>query len=173
MNWDAISAVGEIFGAIAVLITLLYLAVQVRQTRLAQRFDSVRTSRTERREFFTAVRDSPYIPPILAKLEAGEEITPEESIRLSSHYSAQWGLIFSSWVQAQTGLPEEFQPSRKPFLFYSFSQPGCINWFDEIGRQIYPAAFIAEVDGALEEFRVNANRENQAPAANQLVESDT
>ncbi len=36
MNWDAIGAVGELAGALAVLITLIYLAVQLRQnTNLA------------------------------------------------------------------------------------------------------------------------------------------
>ena len=37
MNWEAISAIGEIVGATAVVITLGYLAVQIRQsTRVAQ-----------------------------------------------------------------------------------------------------------------------------------------
>ena len=31
MNWEAIGAVGEIVGAIAVIATLAYLAIQVRQ----------------------------------------------------------------------------------------------------------------------------------------------
>ena len=31
MNWDAVGAVGEIIGAVAVLITLIYLSIQVRQ----------------------------------------------------------------------------------------------------------------------------------------------
>lgn len=31
MNWDAVSAVAEILGAIAVFVTLVYLAIQVRQ----------------------------------------------------------------------------------------------------------------------------------------------
>jgi uncharacterized protein (DUF2236 family) len=49
MNWDAVGAVAEILGAIAVFATLLYLATQVRQTnsiaktdateRIFQRFD--------------------------------------------------------------------------------------------------------------------------------------
>ncbi len=30
MNWDAIGAIGEVLSALAVLATLLYLAVQVR-----------------------------------------------------------------------------------------------------------------------------------------------
>ena len=51
INWDAVGAVAEILGAIAVFATLLYLATQVRQTnsiaetdateRLFQRFDDV------------------------------------------------------------------------------------------------------------------------------------
>lgn len=37
MNWEAIGAVGEILGALAVVATLFYLAVQIRQsTRLSQ-----------------------------------------------------------------------------------------------------------------------------------------
>ena len=31
MNWDAIGAIGEIVGAAAVVVTLIYVAVQVRQ----------------------------------------------------------------------------------------------------------------------------------------------
>ena len=31
MNWDAIGAVGEILGAAAVVVTLIYLAAQLRQ----------------------------------------------------------------------------------------------------------------------------------------------
>ncbi|MGR8948211.1 MAG: hypothetical protein ACU84Q_09210 [Gammaproteobacteria bacterium] len=37
MNWDAIGAVGEIVGAIAVVISLVYVAVQIRQNTAAVR----------------------------------------------------------------------------------------------------------------------------------------
>ena len=33
MNWDAIGAIGEIIGAIAVVVTLAYLAIQVRHAK--------------------------------------------------------------------------------------------------------------------------------------------
>ena len=35
MNWDAIGAIGELIGALAVVITLAYLAVQIRQNSKA------------------------------------------------------------------------------------------------------------------------------------------
>ena len=39
MNWDAIGAIGEIAGAIAVLLTLFYLATQIRQANKATQAD--------------------------------------------------------------------------------------------------------------------------------------
>jgi len=40
MNWDAIGAVGELLGAIAVVVTLAYLAVQIRQNTSAVKASS-------------------------------------------------------------------------------------------------------------------------------------
>ena len=37
MNWDALGAIGEVIGALAVVLTLIYLAVQVRQNSAAIR----------------------------------------------------------------------------------------------------------------------------------------
>jgi len=42
MNWDALGAIGETFGAAAVLITLLYLAAQVRQANVMATFETTR-----------------------------------------------------------------------------------------------------------------------------------
>ncbi len=36
MNWEAIAAVGQLVGALAVLVTLIYLAVQIKQKLAAQ-----------------------------------------------------------------------------------------------------------------------------------------
>ncbi len=43
MNWDAIGAIGEILGSFAVLLTLVYLAVQLRQTYAAIKVSSANT----------------------------------------------------------------------------------------------------------------------------------
>ena len=36
MNWDAVGAIGEVMGAAAVVLTLIYLSIQVRQNRKLQ-----------------------------------------------------------------------------------------------------------------------------------------
>ena len=47
MNWDAIAAVGEVGGAVAVVATLLYLSRQIRESSKVSRAEAVR-SRGER-----------------------------------------------------------------------------------------------------------------------------
>lgn len=42
MDWDALGAIGEILGAVAVFLTLLYLAAQIRQTNKMARFETTR-----------------------------------------------------------------------------------------------------------------------------------
>jgi hypothetical protein len=40
INWEAVGAIGEIVGAVAVVLTLGYLAVQIRQNTNASRAQS-------------------------------------------------------------------------------------------------------------------------------------
>ena len=42
MNWEAVGAFGEILGAIAVLVTLVYLAAQIRQSNELSRFNAAK-----------------------------------------------------------------------------------------------------------------------------------
>jgi hypothetical protein len=44
VNWDAIGAIGEILGAIAVVVTLLYLTAQLKQNSLQIRLSSSQTA---------------------------------------------------------------------------------------------------------------------------------
>jgi hypothetical protein len=47
MNWEAIGAIAELIGGVAVLITLIYLSIQVRQNSRIQRQQNV-TEQTNR-----------------------------------------------------------------------------------------------------------------------------
>ena len=44
MNWDAIGAIGELVGALAVVLTLFYLALQVRQSRRQEEIQSFQSA---------------------------------------------------------------------------------------------------------------------------------
>ena len=78
MNWDAIGATGEWAGAIGVIVTLAYLAIQIRQSGRSTTFAVIQAGREERLAWFKSNRDSPYLAPIIIKLRAGEALSEEE-----------------------------------------------------------------------------------------------
>jgi len=74
MNWDAIGAVGESLGAIAVLVTLGYLAIQIRQNTQTMKTSALRSVQdvillTEKNERYIGY---------LMKSQRNEELTLDE-----------------------------------------------------------------------------------------------
>jgi hypothetical protein len=59
MNWEAIGAVGEIVGAIAVIATLIYLAVQIKESAQASRSAAVTDATTPMLSFYQELGSNP------------------------------------------------------------------------------------------------------------------
>ena len=144
MNWDAIGALGELVGATAVLVTLIYLAIQIRQARKTQLAESIRATRAERREFFTALRDSPFMPEILEKLSQDQELTPSEMLRMSAHHAVNWGQIYSAWLQDKLNISGGYNTSMAVNFRYAWGVPGSASWMEEYGRILFPEEFVLE-----------------------------
>jgi len=144
MNWDALGAIGELVGATAVLVTLIYLAVQVRQARKMQLAESIRATRAERREFFTSLRDSPFIPDIFEKLSQGHELSHSEDYRLTAHHAVNWGQIYSAWLQEELDLSGGYNTSLGANFRYAWGVPGSADWMDEHGKILFSEEFVVE-----------------------------
>ena len=157
MNWDAIGAVGETVGACAVLVTLIYLAIQVRHTRRAQQAEAIRANRQERREYHSMFRDSPYMPSIYAKIENGENLTAEEEHRLVQHNAATWGLWYSEWIQTQLQWRGRFETSQETTFEYLFALPRSLEFFEQYGRALYPKEFVDYVQGLMDEYNAKSS----------------
>jgi hypothetical protein len=108
MNWDAIGAVSEGLGALAVFITLAYLAVQVRQTREDVR-RSISQARAEaQRQVHAAYRDPRVNAALIRAMDTERELRGEEPIAGFTQYAAErWGisredafLLFSVNIEA-------------------------------------------------------------------------
>lgn len=105
MNWEAISTVAEVIGAIAVVVSLIYLAVQVKQnTRLMRA--TAKQSLTEATQNMI-FKMSEY-PDCWVKLMSGEEpSSPEEDARMSLLMRAMYRGFESQCYQHEAGLIEE------------------------------------------------------------------
>jgi hypothetical protein len=148
---------GEFIGSVAILVTLIYLAIQTRQTGSSTVFAAVQANRAERMAWFQSTRDSPYMPKIFMKVEAGEQLDAEEAYRLRSHNSALWGSIYSQWLQLELGLMGRFATKDLGMINMALTTPGAIEWWKSSSEAIYPDAFCEYIDRRLTEIEPPMN----------------
>ena len=134
--------VGEFVGAIAVVATLLYLAIQVRDAGRSSKFAAVQASRETRIAWFSSGRDSPHLSAIQAKVLAGEALEAEDEIRLAHHYSADWALLYSEWVQRELGLMGEFATSDEMNMKFLLSSQRAMEVWRGLGGAHSPLALL-------------------------------
>jgi len=79
MNWEAIGALSELIGAISVLVTLLYLALQIRQNNLSTRAQIHQARSDQSQEFFLTAATSPDYFRISKKIWDLEQDLPDSS----------------------------------------------------------------------------------------------
>ena len=105
MNWEAISAVSEIVGAIAVVVSLIYVAAQIRQNTKMMR-SAAKQSLTEASQNFLYMaidRSEEWV-----KLTSGEDpATTEEDARMTLIIRAMLRGFESQCYQYDSGLLEE------------------------------------------------------------------
>ena len=94
MNWEALSAIGQLLGAAAVLITLIYLAIQIRQSTAAMNTTTYETIVTGFNDINSIVVDNPDVASILHRgMENPSTLSDVEAVRFSFLFrcwSNQW-----------------------------------------------------------------------------------
>lgn len=105
MNWEAIGAVGEAIGALAVVLTLGYLAVQVRDTRKLLRA-SAHQARTDRNIQIMLGRLQ-FPPPSLEKIASDQELSSEDLANLRAHNAIAMRHFEDLFYQRSLGLVDD------------------------------------------------------------------
>jgi hypothetical protein len=131
MNWDAIGAIAEVTGAIAVVLTLAYLAVQIRQSsKLVEQNNrlldvSIANSlRDAQNEVSRIIAGNPSAAQAFWKgLSDRAALTEAERQQFDS-------LLFLTFSAAQQGLATGSEETRMT-LGWSLQHPGCVHWWEE------------------------------------------
>lgn len=151
MNWDAIGAVGEIVGALAVFLTLVYLALQIRQNTSAVRASALDSSITAVGAIRQAVFSSSEVADIylrgLASIDNLDQVE-RDRFRLILN-----NILWSLWnVYSQAsyaGLSTSTWESQRTLIGRILTTPGG-QWFWSSYSEEFEQSFREEVDGIVE-----------------------
>ena len=99
MNWDAIGAIGEIAGAGAVVVSLLYLGLQIKRQNIESRFAAVHELVNETNIFFGSAAENKEVAEIWLKgIENFDSLDKVEKVRflgdLSRTFRSTEGLLY-------------------------------------------------------------------------------
>ncbi len=109
MNWEAISAIAEIVGSVAIVVTLVYLAVQIRQsTRASQSAARFESGRYWSNEAMQGALSPDFAQILSVGLENPETLTDTERERLIMWYTEHFLMKDTLYQEYIAGmLPEE------------------------------------------------------------------
>lgn len=153
MNWDVISTLADIVAAIAVIVSLIYLAAQVRQANEQSSLAMQRHRADAAREVVTSVSDSDHLAPILAELGGFPWGDTEDSVRVFMWCHA-W--MRTEEMNFRMNSPEQ-RATQDQLLRGWLSVPWTAQFWTE-NRAIYDADFAAHVDELFEEVRESQDR---------------
>jgi hypothetical protein len=127
VNWEAVAAVGEILGAIAVLVTLVYLAVQIKQNTSAVATATYESVMTGFNDINIIVASQPIVASLLARgTQNPSSLSAEEAVQfnfLLRCYTNQWWKLFKLYERGSLPTSEWSVFAREAAQF--FEQPGC------------------------------------------------
>jgi hypothetical protein len=154
VNWEAIGAIGELGGSIVVLVSLLYIAIQVRDTKLGIE----RSARIERNNALSrTMLHTPEIASIVAKINEIDgsnvfvsemvstyDITTAESELYHRYLATAWRTLETDFVTlgdsvyVRTPVAHQLRiPSSRRFIETASRRfsPEFINMVDTIKRE--------------------------------------
>ena len=159
MNWDAIGAIGEVCGAIAVVVTLVYLAGQLRQNTRALQAASMDSTT----QISNDIRETIYSDPAVTKIYLDGlddphcfEVVDRERFRLLLN-NAFWA-IWNTYAQSELGGRDSWS-SQRNILLRLLATPGG-QWFWEHYATEFDPKFQLEVESIIRELETSETLED-------------
>ena len=150
MNWDAIGAVAEMLGATGVIITLGYLAIQLRQNTRAMRSSTFQQVSVSLSESAQIAAENPHLIRVLLKAESDPEGLNEEETAYF-HFMAIVSLRRheTAFVQRRLGaVDESLLRGFTTATLALFASPYWRSWWDQ-NKQLFLDEFCDWIDGEI------------------------
>ncbi len=162
MNWDAVAAVGEMIGALAVVASLAYLAMQIRhntreveETNRAHELNTLSDIAGRFTHFRTQIINDAEVASIWQRgRDDLNSLSSEERFRFDNiACEFYWGFAMLFLYHGIGGIDEvSLKITIRNIDLWALT-PGLLQWWNESPyRNDYPDAFIEHVSGLYQEY---------------------
>lgn len=151
MNWAAISAIGQVLGSLGVIVSLLYLATQVRQNNRASTVSAKLVSTQLLSEFINDfIKDPALMDLWLRGRHSYDELSAPERLRFANMCLKAFWFYSTAEFQLRMGtLQEDDWAEFYAVIRYWLDGEGVRTWWMRVGRSRFGANFVRFVDGEL------------------------
>ena len=130
MNWNKASAAAEILSSVAILATLVYLAIEIHQNAEATQADIRQAMLASDQQFLELIIDSPDLHILWYK----PELSDEERVRLSYFLVSHFRMRENNWLQNQNGILDDATwRSYRGSILAILSTPRTRKWWRNFG----------------------------------------
>jgi hypothetical protein len=167
MNWEAIGAVGEIIGAAGVIVTLAYLAFQLRNQTRETKLSATRDLARDYRDIMRDISGNEELYGLyLRSLEDYDGMPDADRMKINlAFYSRIFGVHEQQHLHLLEGrIDPVYLQSIRNRLAEAAKTPGPHQWWRR-NRHLYSDNFRTYIDGVLKNTHVVEPEDKSGPSA--------
>ena len=147
MNWDAISAIADVIGVIVIMITLIYIAAQVRQGNI---FSKIQARQSMLDHAHTEIYTQMHNPSITYANVKDGYLSEKEQAQLSFFLTSFMRQREWEWFNYQDGVIQNdvYEAYHGAIAIHLGTERARKGW-EKIGRFAFNPDFVSEVDKLL------------------------
>lgn len=151
MNWDAIGAIGENIGALAVVISVIYLAVQIRKQTAESKLAATREISALYIEIYRpAFEDKELSSLYLRSVQNYDDLAREDRFRIAMYLQTMMRTIEQHFVHIQQQKVDQiFVESINLAVEEWLTSPGVQSWWEQC-KDMYVPRFREYIDNVIE-----------------------
>jgi hypothetical protein len=149
MNWDAVGAVGEVIGALAVVFTLIYLAIQMKQNTLAVNQSAQQSMVAETGSAMDSIFGNPQGAEIWVNgMESWSSLTKSEKAQFAGIMHHTMRVYEQAYLSFRAGILEtQIWLGMETAVLEVISSPGAQEWWS-LRKHWYSEAFRSLIDNS-------------------------
>lgn len=150
MNWDAIGAIGELVGAMGVVVSLVYLAAQIRHNTRSTNAAAFHALNASLSQISATIASNPQTARLFRiGLSDFESLEADEIIQLFNILNFNFRHLESAYVQFRQGTRNEESWLSWRTDIDEYARSAAVHHWWRLRRRAYEAGFRELVDSAL------------------------